>query len=303
MPAALRRLFNRLFAFLRSTRAERELAREIEAHLRLLEDEFVAQGMTRAEAGYAAKRAFGGVEQAKEHQRDARSFRWLHGASLDFKLGVRMLIKYPGLTAVGGVSIALGIAVGVAAFEFLTQVVAPTLPLDDGDRIVVIRNWDAEAQREEPRLMHDLLVWREQLSTIEDVGAYRSVQRNLIAPGLAGEPIEVAEITASAFRLAGRSAARTRARRRGRARRRARGARHRSRRVAAPVRRRRNDRRPQRADRKHRRRSGGGDAGRVCVPRLARRVDATADRRRGLRAVERTGGPRLRAADWRRDDS
>jgi predicted permease len=198
----MRRVALRLLSFFRSNRAETELAREINAHLRLLEDQFIAQGMTAVEARYAARRAFGGVEQIKEHQRDARSFHWMHGASLDFKLGVRMLFKYPGLTVVGGVSIALGIAVGAAAFEFLTQVVSPTLPLDGGDRIVRIRQWDSDANREEPRLMHDVLVWRQQLTLLEDVGAYRNIDRNLIVDGTAAEPIEIAEISASAFRLA-----------------------------------------------------------------------------------------------------
>ena len=57
-------------------------------------------------ARFAARRAFRGVEQAKEHQRDTRSFRWMDNSWLDFKLGARMLIKYPGLSLVG--SVALG---------------------------------------------------------------------------------------------------------------------------------------------------------------------------------------------------
>src|SRR5829696_904772 len=71
----VRRFMLRLLSHLRVNRAERELAREIDAHLSLLEDGFRAKGMTSVEARQAARRAFGGVEQAKEHQRDARSFR------------------------------------------------------------------------------------------------------------------------------------------------------------------------------------------------------------------------------------
>lgn len=88
----VRRFVLRLLSHFRSTRAERELAREIESHLQLLEDGFRAQGMSAADARCAARRAFGGVEQAKEQQRDARSFRWLTGWSMDLKLGARMLV-------------------------------------------------------------------------------------------------------------------------------------------------------------------------------------------------------------------
>jgi hypothetical protein len=128
----MRRFLLRLVSFFRSSRAEADLAREIRAHLQLLEDQFIAQGMSAAEAHYAAKRGFGGVEQAKEGQRDIRSFRWLDGASLDFRLGVRMLVKYPALTIVGALAIAVAIAIGTAFFEFATQAVNPSLALETG---------------------------------------------------------------------------------------------------------------------------------------------------------------------------
>jgi hypothetical protein len=44
--ARARRVWLRLVTFFRSNRAEADMAREIEAHLRLLEDQFLAQGMS-----------------------------------------------------------------------------------------------------------------------------------------------------------------------------------------------------------------------------------------------------------------
>ena len=121
---------------------------------------------------------------------------------LDFKLALRMLVKYPGLTLVGGLAIAFAIAVGAAGFEFLTQMVHPTLPLDHGDRIVGIRNWDAAAGRVEDQATHDFVTWREELESVENLGAFRTLQRNLIIEEGQAEPVQVAEISASAFRLA-----------------------------------------------------------------------------------------------------
>ena len=103
--STFRRFLRRLAAPFRSARAEHDLAREIRAHLQLLEDRFLAQGMNPDEARYAAQRAFGGVEQAKEYQRDARSFRWMDNSRSDFKLGARMLAKYPGLSLIGGAAL------------------------------------------------------------------------------------------------------------------------------------------------------------------------------------------------------
>jgi predicted permease len=197
----MRRWILRALSFFRHGRADADLTREIRAHLQLIEDGFVARGMSPEEARYAARRAFGGVEQVKERQRDERSFAWMRGTSLDFRLGLRMLVKYPGLTFVGGVSIALGIAVGAAAFEFLTQAVAPKIPLPGGGRIVALDLWDTEANRGEPRALHDFLAWRGQLTAVEDLGAYRTSERNLGIGDAPGEPVAIAEISASAFRL------------------------------------------------------------------------------------------------------
>ena len=122
----MRHTILRLLSSFRSSRAERELAREIRSHLQLLEDQYIARGMDAEEARYAALRAFGGVEQVKEHQREARMFRWLAGWPMDLKLGGRMLVKYPGLTIVGGLAMAFAIWVGIVIFQVVGLFTHPT---------------------------------------------------------------------------------------------------------------------------------------------------------------------------------
>lgn len=200
--APIRRFLFRLLSFFRAGRAEAELAREIKAHLQLMEDELVAQGMSAAEARFAARRAFGGVEQVKEHQRDARSFRWLDAWWLDLKLGARMLIKYPGLTTVGVLGMAVGIGIGAGSFAFFYSYLDPPLPLDEGERVVGLRIWDADANQGEPHALHDFVAWRDELDSVEDLGAFRTLRRNLIASDGPSELVTVAEVTASGFRLA-----------------------------------------------------------------------------------------------------
>jgi putative ABC transport system permease protein len=197
--AAIRRALLRVVAFFRSDHAEADLAREIHAHLQLLEDRFVAQGMSAEDARFAARRTFGGVEQAKEHQRDARSFRWLANSWMDVKLGWRMLVKYPGLTLVGGLGIAVGVAIAAGAFTIIYTLTDPALPVDEGDRVVVIQNWDTATKRQVRRTLHDFIAWRHELASVQDLGAFRQVSRNLIAPGGPPETVRIAEITASGF--------------------------------------------------------------------------------------------------------
>src|SRR4029079_15583400 len=125
----MRRIIFRLLSSFRSSRAERELAREIRSHLQLLEDQYLATGMNAEEARYAALRACDGVEQAKEHQREARMFRWLAGWPMDLKLGARMLVKYPGLAVVGGLAMAFAIWVGIVIVHVLSLFTNPTVPV------------------------------------------------------------------------------------------------------------------------------------------------------------------------------
>jgi putative ABC transport system permease protein len=192
----IRRFFLRLLTFLRVNHAETELAREISSHLQLLEDEFVAKGMPRADARLAARRAFGGVEQAKEHQRDVRGFRWLEDSRIDFKLGARMLTKYPGLSLIGGAGLAVGVGIGTAFFAFFYAYAYSTIPGPDGHRIVGLENWSIKTNNEVQQAAHDFVQWRDELTTVQELGAFRTVGRNLVAPDAAVEPIRVAEIPA-----------------------------------------------------------------------------------------------------------
>ena len=199
---ALRRWLRRLLAFFRSTSAEAELTREIAAHLQLLEDGYRAQGMNAVDARAAARRAFGGVDQTRARQRDARSFRWLDESWLDFKLGARMLIKYPGLSLVGGVAMAVAIAFGAGTFTFFYSHLYATLPLHEGDRIIALENWNLAVNNEHRQALHDYLTWRAEMKSVQEIGAFRTVGRNLIVPGGTAEPIRIAEITASGFGVA-----------------------------------------------------------------------------------------------------
>jgi putative ABC transport system permease protein len=120
----------------------------------------------------------------------------------DYKLGFRMLLKYPGLTIAGGLALAFAIGVGVGAYDLLGKVMTPAIPLPDGDRIVLIETQNTLTNAPEPRVVRDFLEWRRELRTIVDLGAYRTNARNLLVGGAAPVLIQMAEVTAAAFRTA-----------------------------------------------------------------------------------------------------
>jgi predicted permease len=135
----LRRLLAKLRNFFNRRRAEDEMIREIAAHLALLEDEFLRRGMDLPEARLAARRAYGGVEQAKELHRDARSLFWLEQMLQDVRHAWRSLRKSPGFVTVALLSLAFGIGVNTSIFTLVNGILLKKLPVPDPDRIVQLR--------------------------------------------------------------------------------------------------------------------------------------------------------------------
>lgn len=177
---------------------DRDLDDEVEAHLAEAIDDHVARGLSPQEARYAALRDFGGVTQVKQVHREMRR-RFTLMNWLDFKLGGRMLVKYPGLTIVGGLAMAFAILVGIVIFQFAGLMFYPSLPLPNGHRIVQIELHDLVENEKDARALFDFVAWRESLQTINNLGAWRDSTRTLITDDGDARPAIVAEMSATGF--------------------------------------------------------------------------------------------------------
>ena len=183
-----------------------EMDEEFRLHLELRTEDLTRSGLPPEEARRQARLEFGSTERYMDEGRESRGLRHFDDVRmswLDFRLGIRMLVKYPGLTLVGGLAFAFAIWVAASAFEFAGQVLFPRLPLPDAGRVVAIESWDAAAGQAEPRVLHDFAAWRAELKSVAELGAYRVAERNLVANDGESRPAELAEISASAFRVVG----------------------------------------------------------------------------------------------------
>ena len=133
-----RRVIHRLRNVFSQTRAESELTREIASHLALLEDDFRRRGLSVDEARLAARRAFGGIEQVKEQQRDARGFRWIVEAHHDLRYALRTLRRTPGFASVTVATLALGIGANTAIFSLADVALLRTLPVKEPGRLAAL---------------------------------------------------------------------------------------------------------------------------------------------------------------------
>jgi predicted permease len=132
----LRRLALRLLNVFRPGRAEPDLAREVSAHLMLLEDGFRRRGLSAEDARLAARRAFGGVEHTKDLHRDARSFVWLDDARRDLIYAMRALRRNPGFAATAILTLALGIGANTTIFSLINTLILRPLPVRHPEQLV-----------------------------------------------------------------------------------------------------------------------------------------------------------------------
>ena len=120
---------------------------------------------------------------------------------LDWKLGARLLLKYPTLTIIGGLSLAVAMAIGAVGIEVAGELLYKRLPFDGGSRVVRLETQDTAALRVEPRVLYDFAIWQRSLKTVTELGAARVSERNVLTGEGRVESLRVAEITASAFPL------------------------------------------------------------------------------------------------------
>ena len=130
-------------------------------------------------------------------------------AALDFTIAWRMLVRFPGLSTVSVFGMAVGIALATTAFTVVAMMMDTRLPLPEGERIVSMVSFDASTNNREFRIASDYAAWRE-MASMQVVGIDRTVARNLIVEGRTPQPVTVAEISSSAFRVAGVNALRGR---------------------------------------------------------------------------------------------
>jgi len=171
MTGALRRLFNR-------RHAEMDLDAELRFHLEQSVQDFVASGLSPAEARRRASISFGGLEQVKEECRQAGFEHYIQDFLRDFQFAFRSLSKDRRFALVAVFSLALGIGATTVMFSVLYNVVVDPFPYRDFQHSVVLDLHDLAAPPHDIARYHytipEFLAIRDQNHVFEDiVGAYQ----------------------------------------------------------------------------------------------------------------------------------
>ena len=113
----LRAWARRVAGLFTGARSDRELAHEIEEHLRMHAEDYQRAGLPPDEARRQAVLAFGGIERVSEQYRDRRGVPFVETTLQDIRYAVRSLRKHSGFAMAVLIVLALGIGANAAIFS------------------------------------------------------------------------------------------------------------------------------------------------------------------------------------------
>ncbi|HEV2448398.1 MAG TPA: ADOP family duplicated permease [Candidatus Sulfopaludibacter sp.] len=131
-------MFRKLKLRLRALFRRGEIDAEIEAHVQQLADEFLAQGMSPAEARLAATRQFGDTTRLGEKSRDVFSFGSLADLTQDLGYALRAFRRTPLFFAGSVLVLALGTGANCAMFNLVYSVLLKPMPYERPGELVML---------------------------------------------------------------------------------------------------------------------------------------------------------------------
>src|SRR5262245_37307863 len=144
-----------------------EVDSELAFHVEARVQEYIDRGLSPEAARRAATDRLGDLtrvreecaEMLKEERRANDRSLVLSLYWLDVKLGLRMLRRFPVVSLVSVIGMAVAIAIGAGYFGFFNAALNPALPIEGGERVISIRNSNPVGPDGE--FAFDLLAWRE----------------------------------------------------------------------------------------------------------------------------------------------
>ncbi len=123
-------------SLLRRDQVDEEWREEMDSHVQMLTDSFLAQGLAPREARSAALRQAGNLTARREEIYCMNGIQWLDSISGDVRYAVRGLRNHPSFTVVAVLTLALGIGANTAVFSVINSVLLKPLSFPRAEELV-----------------------------------------------------------------------------------------------------------------------------------------------------------------------
>ena len=183
-----------------------ELAESIREHLEERIDELMEEGLSRQDAGRAARREFGNVASIEERSREVWQWPRLESIWRDAKYAARQLWRKPGFTFTVVAILALSIGANTSIFSLVNALLLNSLPYSHPERIGTIYAQTTGPEAADAHSNVDGEQWellRDNVpSLIPAISALHSTGVNLLA-GLRVQYLRVGRVSAHYFDVLG----------------------------------------------------------------------------------------------------
>jgi putative ABC transport system permease protein len=165
--------------------ADAEIREELRLHMEGRVEEYMAQGLSEAEARERAEARFGSLDRAVAECRDAEAAGGddkgrglgmaIEQVLSDVRFAIRGLRRRPTFTGAALLTLTLAVGASTAVFSVINGVLIRPLPHPEPDELVLVWEWDQrsdDVQDHNPVTIATYLDWRREAKSFESMAAF-----------------------------------------------------------------------------------------------------------------------------------